>query len=108
MNGLVDLGADFTVKLFDLQVRANTQFEDSWTDNRRDWCTIEQLIAALPGTTTLTELRVEFEDYSPTPENNRRIVEPLYRCISNLRLQNEHHPLRKLILCGWKTSAYPS
>ena len=58
--------------------------------------TIEQLIAALEATTQ-TDLHVDFSSYKPpTPENNRRFIEPLCRCIANLRLHNPNHPLRTL------------
>ena len=58
--------------------------------------TIDQLIAALEATTTSTRLNVDFEDYESTPENIRRAIEPLCRCIANLRRHNPNHPLRKL------------
>ena len=58
--------------------------------------TIEQLIASLEATTTLTKLSVEFSGFESTPENNRRFLEPLCRCIANLRQHNQNHPLRRL------------
>ena len=72
-------------------------FHSLW--KRESSYTVQQLITALNGTTTLTELSVNFENFEPMDGNNQRaIVDPLCCCIANLRLQNEHHPLRKLAL----------
>ena len=60
--------------------------------------TIEQLIFALNTTTLLTTLNVHFNNYAPTPENNRLIIDPLCRCIANLRSHNPNHPLRTLVI----------
>ena len=57
---------------------------------------IEQFIAALQTTTTLTKLSFWFCNYKPTAEKNRRVIEPLCRCIANLRRHNKDHPLRQL------------
>ena len=57
--------------------------------------TIKQLIAALETTTTLTRFGVCFDDYEATPENNRKVIEPLCRCMANLRRHNRNHPLRE-------------
>ena len=64
--------------------------------------TIEQLIFALNTTTLLTTLNVHFNNYAPTPENNRLIIDPLCRCIANLRQHNPNHPLRTLTIEGGK------
>ena len=58
--------------------------------------TIEQLISALNATTTLTKLTVSSDPFLglTPPLNIRRVMEPLGRCIANLRNQNEHHPLK--------------
>ena len=57
--------------------------------------TVDQFIAALEATTTLTHLVVEFDyDYPDDP----RIVAQLARCISNLKRRNENHPLRTIEL----------
>ena len=61
---------------------------------------IEQYITSLQASTTVTSLWVDFRDYEPTPENNRRFIEPLCRCLANLRRYNPNHPLRKLTLSG--------
>ena len=63
--------------------------------------TVDQLITSLEGTSTLTDLTVEFGggSFEARGKNSRRIVAPLCRCISNLRLDNAHYPLQKLKLC---------
>jgi hypothetical protein len=61
--------------------------------------TVEQLITALEATTTLTDLRVDFINFDPKAENNHCIVAQLCRCIANLRLPNERHPLKKIKFC---------
>ena len=58
--------------------------------------TIDQFIAALPATPTLPTLFIMFNVYEPTPENNRRVVDPICRCIANLRRHNQNHMLRTL------------
>ena len=80
----LDLGRNYTLFLCSLH---------------QNWAgfTTEQFIAALQATTTLTDLCVGCGgDYKSTPENNRRIIEPLCRCIANLRRHNPNHPLRTL------------
>ena len=67
--------------------------------DRLEEFTIEQFIAALQATTTLRSLEIFFP-CSQTPEIGHHRMILLCRCISRLRLQNEHHPLRKLILWG--------
>ena len=67
--------------------------------DRLEEFTIEQFIAALQATTTLRSLEVFFP-FCQTPEIGHHRMIFLCRCISRLRLQNEHHPLRKLILWG--------
>ena len=87
-NEPLALGTDFSI---DLRALSHNQARYS----------VEQLIAALEASTTLTELRVDLgvgNSFEPTAENSRRIVAPLCRCIANLRLQNEQHPLKKLEL----------
>ena len=70
-----------------------TQF---WLDigNQTD-ITVAQLITALNATTTLTRLVVSCYDSSVNVDS-RRVVEPLCRCLADLRLQNEHHPLKAI------------
>ena len=59
--------------------------------------TIAQFVAALHVSTTLQQLEiVNFVRYWPTPENNRRVLEPLCQSLAHLRHPN--HPLWKLIL----------
>jgi hypothetical protein len=59
--------------------------------------TVEHLIAALQATRTLRYLWVNFYACEqPTPEKIRGVVEPLCRCIANLRQHNQNHPLRAL------------
>ena len=57
---------------------------------------IERIIGALEATSTLMVLTVCFSAYKSTSENNRRVIEPLCRCIANLRRHNPNHPLRTL------------
>ena len=62
---------------------------------------VRQLVTALNATTTLTELTIiggRYEIYEPPPSHRHRVVEPLCRCLANLRLQNEHHPLQTVKL----------
>jgi hypothetical protein len=82
-NALLDLEDSFWLELGDLS-------------NNEESFTIEQFIAALEATTTLTNLSVRFDEFVSTPENNRRFIEPLCRCIANLRRHNQNHPLRTL------------
>ena len=35
----------------------------------------------------------------PAPLSHLRVVEPLSRCLANLRLLNEHHPLQTVKCC---------
>ena len=66
--------------------------------------TVEQLVTAVEATTTLRELIILNEDfYEPTPEYQGRVMEPLCRCIANLRRRNAQHPLTTLSLSA---SAY--
>ena len=81
----LDLGTNFAVTLREFS-------------NNRAGYTIEQLVAALETTTYLTDLTVCFGLFAPTAGDNRRIVNMLCHCVSNLRRQNEHHPLRTLCL----------
>ena len=64
---------------------------------------IEQFIAALKTTTTLTDLCVDARiwPWPSTPENNHRFIETLCHCITNLRRHNQNHPLRKLDIWSW-------
>ena len=74
-------------------------------DNLADY-TVQQVIAALEATTTLTTLfflgrpddfyEDEDDEPPPPPISHRRVLEPLCRCLANLRLQNEHHPLQNI------------
>ena len=60
---------------------------------------IHQLIAALEKTTTQTALDLGwYVVFFESPAGIRRVIDPLCRCISNLRLHNENHPLRMLEL----------
>ena len=71
--------------------------------NNQESYTVAQLITALEATTTLSHLwvlgrhcssRIEDEVIHETPSYiHRYVVEPLCRCIANLRLPNGHHPL---------------
>lgn len=58
--------------------------------------TVEEVIAGLNATTTLTTLDVFVGHYESKSESNRRVIEPLCGCIANLRHHNETHPLRNL------------
>ena len=82
-NEPIDLGAEFHVYLDNLSINIER-------------FTIEQFIASLEATTTLMHLTICFCNYKPTPDNNRRVIEPLCRCIANLRRHNPNHPLRTL------------
>ena len=82
-NESLDLDLDYKSSLFLHQLSCN-----------RSSYTIEQFIAALEASVTLMILIVDFDKYYSTPENNRRFIEPLCRCIANLRHHNENHPLR--------------
>ena len=79
----LDLGTEFTLFLDDLL-------------NNKLTFTIEKFIAALQSTTTLERLDLWCVGYESTPENNRRVIEPLCRGIANLRHHNSNHPLRHL------------
>ena len=83
---LLDLGTEFKLHL------------GWWAPHNHADFTVEQFIASLKATTTLTTLDVNFKNYEPTPENNRRFFEPLCRCIANLRRHNPIHPLRELAI----------
>ena len=74
--------------------------------NNKSPSTVDQLITALESSSTLAELAFDFSRFKPTTEDNRRIVAPLCRSIANLRLQNEHHPLKKMEIrwVEWKRS----
>ena len=87
INNELDLGTEFQIDF-----RSLSRSETSYT--------VHQLTTALEATTTLTELGLLIEeDFEPGAGNNQSaIVDPLCRCIANLRLQNEHHPLRSLVL----------
>ena len=81
-----DLGTSDTIELVD--------FEDL---DEEDELNFAGFLAALPVTTTLTSLTVYVSDtYTPTPESNRRVVEPLCHAIANVRRDNENHPLELL------------
>jgi hypothetical protein len=82
-NNVLNLETTFQIFLMEL------------ANNHEDY-TVQQLITALKATTTLTTLWVYGgpASYEPTPLLYRRVVEPICRCIANLRLQNEHHPLK--------------
>ena len=59
--------------------------------------TIDQFIASLQVTTTLTDLSIWFpDDCSKALLNHRRIIEQLCRCIADLRSNNKDHPLNTL------------
>ena len=65
---------------------------------------IEQFIVALESSTTLKDLNICFAHYTSTPttaQSHRSIVNPLVRCISNLRRHNAQHPLRGLLLANF-------
>lgn len=64
--------------------------------------TIEEFITSLQATTTLKDLNVRFDGFTvkSTPEINRLFIEPLCRCITNLRCHNQNHPLRTLHIIG--------
>ena len=81
----MNLGIDATINL------------RAYSNNQRRF-SIEKFITALKATTTLERLTVSFYIYASTPDNNRRFIEPLCRCIANLRRHNENHPLRRLTL----------
>ena len=83
---VVDFNTKFTINLHTLS-------------HNGEWFTVEQAITALEATTTLTDLNIDFLHHKPTDQTYREIVEPLCRCISNLRLRNENCPLRRLNLC---------
>jgi hypothetical protein len=82
------LGADFDLYL------------DNLVHNRGRF-TIEQFIAALQATSTLTKLSIWFPPHEPMPGNNRHVVETLSHCIANLRRHNQNHPLRTLGIACW-------
>ena len=83
---IVDFNTKFTINLHTMS-------------HNEEWFTVEQAITALEATTTLTDLNIDFLHHKPTDQTYREIVEPLCHCISNLRLRNEHCPLRRLKLC---------
>ena len=80
----IDLGKSCRINLYELSCNSER-------------FTIDQFIASLEATTTVTKLSVEFCDYESTPGNYRRVIEPICRCISDLRQHNPNHTLlRKL------------
>ena len=79
----LDLGTEFTI------------FPMELAENRVRY-TVQQLISALEKTKTLTKLVVYCDRDCEPPLIHRRIVDPLCRCIANLRVQNEHHPLKEM------------
>ena len=83
-NEALDLGREFRIDLDDLSLN-------------RGW-TINQFIASLEATTTLTKLTIWVSAFESTPDNKRRIIDPLCRCIANLRSHNPNHPLRTLVI----------
>ena len=81
-NAALDLGTEFEFDLLTLS-------------NNFDTFTVQQLITALEATTTLTKLTVYNDRDVYQPHFPRlRVVEAICRCLANLRLQNEHHPLQ--------------
>lgn len=66
-TGELDLGTEFYLSLMELSDSSETHEDD----------TVEQLIHALNVTTTLQTLEIDFDDYEPTPEHNRRFIDPL-------------------------------
>ena len=89
-TGALNFGTHFCIDLASLSRHA-TEY------------TIQQLLPALNATTTLRCLSISFGvagEYDPTPLNNRLFVEPLCRCIANLRLQNGRHRLRTMAFYG--------
>ena len=97
-NGqILDLGSRFTVYLNELCQGTARH-------------TIDQVMAALEVTTSLRELYlVNFSSYEPTPEHNRRFIDPLCHWIANLQYRrrgganHEHYnvaSLLKLTLCA--------
>ena len=86
----LDFGSNFILSLRDL------------SSNRAGF-TIEQFIASLKATTSLTDLCVDAKwPWRSTPERNRRVIEPLCRCIANLRRHNPNHPLSILKIIDGK------
>ena len=71
---------------------------DQLSRNEEGTPTVEQYITALKATKTLKYLKINFDGYEPTPEHHRRVIEPLCRCIANLRRHNPNHRLRTLII----------
>lgn len=76
----IDLGTQFEVYL-------------CWGLNLGEF-TIEQFIASLESTTTLIDLTIRFDYYNAA--QNHPVLDPLCRCLANLRHHNQHHPLRRL------------
>lgn len=81
-----DLGTDYTIDLRNYIPRINQE----------GFYSLSGMIEALQTTTTLAYLSVEcvrepFQD-------KHHLIEPLCRCIANLRLHNQHHPLRSLTI----------
>ena len=72
----------------------------------RERYTVDQLIAALQVTTTLTTISIQFGYYQPTPKHNRRVIEPLCRCIANLRRHNRNHTLYTIKLFLTKPNTF--
>ena len=78
-SAALDLGTDFS---FDVYIPC---------------CSVQQLITSLNATTTLTTLTVCHSSRGVYgPHIQRCVVEPLCRCLANLRLQNEDHPLKAI------------
>ena len=61
---------------------------------------MRQIIETLENTTTITDLILQFVAYKATAEDNRYVVEPLCRCLSNLRQNNPRHPLSRLVIAS--------
>ena len=84
INEPLELGAEACVALGNLV-------------HNRGRFTIDQFIASLQVTTTLTDLSIWFpDDCSKALLNHRRIIEQLCRCIADLRSNNKDHPLNSL------------
>ena len=82
-NEALDLGTHFWLHF------------DALADNQESY-TVAQLVTALETTTTLRTLAVSSYSSVTVNVNSPRIVEPLCRCLADLRLQNEHHPLKAI------------
>ena len=82
-NDALDLGTHFWLHF------------DALADNQESY-TVPQLVTALETTTTLRTLAVSSYSSVTVNVNSPRIVEPLCRCLADLRLQNEQHPLKAI------------